>query len=141
MTKIVLYMQEKLYHHIAQIHIHYSENWCTLKLGSKIKVKNGKEKFVKIHLKIYITYIQVFVSEWEFAPYLFWYFTQVCAFKTFVSGIAYFYAPEIEDRGAYCFCPVCHSVTVILIFWPPLWNFNLLITFEQWVLKLWYSLW
>ena len=20
------------------------------------------------------------------------------------------YAPEIEDRGAYCFCPVCHSV-------------------------------
>ena len=21
-----------------------------------------------------------------------------------------FYAPEIEDRGAYCFCPVCHSV-------------------------------
>ena len=22
----------------------------------------------------------------------------------------HFYAPEIEDRGAYCFCPVCHSV-------------------------------
>ena len=22
----------------------------------------------------------------------------------------FFYAPEIEDRGAYCFCPVCHSV-------------------------------
>ena len=21
-----------------------------------------------------------------------------------------FYAPEIEDRGAYCFGPVCHSV-------------------------------
>ena len=21
-----------------------------------------------------------------------------------------FYAPEIEDRGAFCFCPVCHSV-------------------------------
>ena len=21
-----------------------------------------------------------------------------------------FYAPNIEDRGAYCFCPVCHSV-------------------------------
>ena len=21
-----------------------------------------------------------------------------------------FYAPVIEDRGAYCFCPVCHSV-------------------------------
>ena len=24
--------------------------------------------------------------------------------------IVNFYAPEIEDRGAYCFCPVCHSV-------------------------------
>ena len=23
---------------------------------------------------------------------------------------SYFYASEIEDRGAYCFCPVCHSV-------------------------------
>ena len=23
---------------------------------------------------------------------------------------SFFYAPEIEDRGAYCFCPVCHSV-------------------------------
>ena len=34
-----------------------------------------------------------------------------------------FYAPEIEDRGAYCFYPVCHSV--ILSFCPPLWNFNL----------------
>ena len=22
----------------------------------------------------------------------------------------HFYAPEIEDRGAYCFCAVCHSV-------------------------------
>ena len=25
-----------------------------------------------------------------------------------------FYAPEIEDRGAYCFCPVCHSVILSL---------------------------
>ena len=22
----------------------------------------------------------------------------------------FYYAPEIEDQGAYCFCPVCHSV-------------------------------
>ena len=22
----------------------------------------------------------------------------------------HFYAPEIKDRGAYCFCPICHSV-------------------------------
>ena len=34
-----------------------------------------------------------------------------------------FYAPKIEDRGAYCFCPVCYSV--ILSFCPPLWNFIL----------------
>jgi hypothetical protein len=30
-----------------------------------------------------------------------------------------FYAPEIEDRGAFCFCAVCHSV----------WNFNLAYNF------------
>ena len=36
---------------------------------------------------------------------------------------AYFYAPEIKDRWAYWFCPVCHSI--ILSFCPPLWNFNL----------------
>ena len=37
-----------------------------------------------------------------------------------------FYAPEIEDRGAYCFCPVCHSVLLSE-------TLTLLITFEQWV--------
>ena len=43
----------------------------------------------------------------------------------------YFYAPKIEDRGAYCFCPVCHSVipsfclSVIPSFCHSLWNFNL----------------
>ena len=42
-----------------------------------------------------------------------------------------FYAPEIEYRGAYYFCPVCHF----------LWNLNLLITFEQWELELWYFKW
>ena len=26
-----------------------------------------------------------------------------------------FYAPVIEDRGAYCFCPVCHSVTSVIL--------------------------
>ena len=25
----------------------------------------------------------------------------------------HFYAPEIEDRGPYCFCPVCHSVILL----------------------------
>ena len=40
-----------------------------------------------------------------------------------MNQIIRFYAPEIKDRGAYCFCPVCH--TVILSFCPPLWNFNL----------------
>ena len=43
-----------------------------------------------------------------------------------------FYAPEIEDRGAYCFCPVCHSVIPSfchsVIFSETL---TLLITFEQ----------
>ena len=44
----------------------------------------------------------------------------------------HFYAPEIEDRGAYCFCPVCHSVipsfchSVLLSE-----TLTLLITFEQ----------
>ena len=38
--------------------------------------------------------------------------------------ITEFYAPEIEDRGAYCFCPVCHSVLLSE-------TLTLLITFEQ----------
>ena len=53
-----------------------------------------------------------------------------------------FYAPEIEDRGAYCFCPVCHSV--ILSFCNSVLlseTLTLLITFEQWVLELWYFTW
>ena len=46
--------------------------------------------------------------------------------------LGFFYAPEIEDRGVYCFCPVCHSVipsfchSVLLSE-----TLNLLITFEQ----------
>ena len=40
---------------------------------------------------------------------------------------SYFYAPEI-----YCFCPVCHSVFL---------SETLLITFEQWLLELWYFTW
>ena len=35
-----------------------------------------------------------------------------------------FYAPEIEDREAYCFCPVCHSVILSE-------TLTLLITFDQ----------
>ena len=42
-----------------------------------------------------------------------------------------FYAPEIEDRGACCFCPVCHSVILSE-------TLTSLITFEQWMLELWY---
>ena len=37
------------------------------------------------------------------------------------------YAPKIEDRGAYCFCPVCHSVIL---------SSSLNLTFEPWVLEL-----
>ena len=43
--------------------------------------------------------------------------------KSLTDNNSHFYAPEIEDRGAYCFCPIFHSV--ILLFCPPLWNFNL----------------
>ena len=35
-----------------------------------------------------------------------------------------FYAPEIKDREAYCFCPVCQSVLLCE-------TLTLLITFEQ----------
>ena len=51
----------------------------------------------------------------------------------------FFMPPRSKIGGAYCFCSVCHSV--ILSFCPLLWNFNLLITFEQWVLVLWYFTW
>jgi hypothetical protein len=39
-----------------------------------------------------------------------------------------FYAPEIKDRGAYCFCPVCHSVILSETLTLPitLWNVMLL---------------
>ena len=49
----------------------------------------------------------------------------------FHNKLTFYYAPEIEDRGAYCFCPVCHSVipslchSVIPSFCHSLWNFNL----------------
>ena len=45
-----------------------------------------------------------------------------------------YYAPEIEDQEAYCVCPVCHSVLLSE-------TLTLLITFEQWVLELWYFTW
>ena len=45
-----------------------------------------------------------------------------------------FYAPEVEDRGAYCFCPVCHSVLLSE-------TLTLQINFEQWALDLWYFTW
>ena len=55
--------------------------------------------------------------------------TQACDFMVFQMTmlylyVSYFYAPEIEDRGAYCFCPVCHSVLLSE-------TLTLLITFEQ----------
>ena len=42
-----------------------------------------------------------------------------------------FYAPEIEDRGAFCYCLVCHSVILSE-------TLTLLITFEQRVLEILY---
>ena len=36
-----------------------------------------------------------------------------------------FYAPEIKDRGVYCFCPVYHSIFLILK------TLTFLVTFEQ----------
>ena len=45
-----------------------------------------------------------------------------------------FYATEIEDQGAYCFCPVCHSVRLSE-------TLTLLITLKQWVLEFCYFIW
>ena len=39
-------------------------------------------------------------------------------------NLSHFYAPEIEDLVAFCFCPVCHSVILSE-------TLILLITFEQ----------
>ena len=52
----------------------------------------------------------------------------------FSINAVFFYAPEIEDQGAYCFCPVCHSDLLSE-------TFNLLITIEQWVLDFRYFTW
>ena len=46
------------------------------------------------------------------------------------------YASEIEE---YCFRPICHSV--IPKFCNYMWTLSLLITFEQWVQKLWFFTW
>ena len=46
----------------------------------------------------------------------------------------FFYAPKIEERGAYCFWPVCHSVILSE-------TLTMLITFGQWVLEFWYFIW
>ena len=59
-----------------------------------------------------------------------WHFKQILS----MVHSNHFYAPEIKDRGAYCFCPVCHSV----LFSETL---TLLISFEQWVLELWCFTW
>ena len=42
----------------------------------------------------------------------------------YLKAIIHFYAPEIEVQGAYCFCPVRHSVLLSE-------TLNLVITFEQ----------
>ena len=49
-----------------------------------------------------------------------YFFTGACSWFYWLS----FYAPEVEDRGAYCFCPVCHSVLLSE-------TLTMLITFEQ----------
>ena len=51
-----------------------------------------------------------------------------------LKSICLILCPEIEDRRAYCFCPVCHSVILSE-------TLTLLITFEQWMLELWYFTW
>ena len=43
---------------------------------------------------------------------------------------------KIGGGGAYCFCPDCHSGIAILSE-----TLTLLITFEHWVLELWYYKW
>ena len=43
-----------------------------------------------------------------------------------------FYAPEMEERGAYCFCPVCHYVIPSFFYSVILSEtLTLLMTFEQ----------
>ena len=49
--------------------------------------------------------------------------------KTLIRKNIYFYAPEIKDCGAYCFCPVCHSVNLSE-------TLTLLTTFEECKLEL-----
>ena len=50
------------------------------------------------------------------------------------SSKCFFMPPRMKIGGAYCFCSVCHSVLLSE-------TLTLLITFEQWVLELWYFTW
>ena len=52
----------------------------------------------------------------------------------FSSHIRIFMPSRSKIGGVYCFCPVCHSVLISE-------TLILLITFEQWVLELWYFTW
>ena len=51
---------------------------------------------------------------------------------------ANFLCPQDRRLGAYCFCPVCHSVIPSFCHSETL---TLLITLQQWELELWYFTW
>jgi hypothetical protein len=57
-------------------------------ITTKVTGKDGNEQTITVRL----------ITKFENKVYILW------------VKYAFFYAPEIEDQGAYCFCPVCHSV-------------------------------
>jgi hypothetical protein len=44
---------------------------------------------------------------------IFLYWPRLLRWAMWPMGLLFFYALEIKDQGAYCFCPVCHSVLLL----------------------------
>ena len=68
---------------------------------------------------IYMLFLCIPLRRWNVSPWV----TYVDVANSSDVNLI-FYAPEIEDRGVYCFYSVGHSVILSLSFCP-LWNFNL----------------
>ena len=91
--------------------------------------------FLSLHLRRWnvfpwATYVDVAISLDPAQLCWHWYYTLKCEFSIMLHRFnqlvhvsLLFYAPEIENQGAYCFCPVCYSVMLSLC--HPLWIFNL----------------
>ena len=76
--------------------------------------------FLYLFKALYLKWLKcemMFPSQWKLTK------KQFIVWKLIFSHFLDIFMSRDRRSGAYCFCPVCRSV--VLSFWPPLWNFNL----------------